>query len=89
MTWLFPEILFASAATVWRFFPPIPRYAIRIEFFGDEIERISENNALTGIPKTVVSHAAIYPASHYVTSRENLMRALGEIDAEMGKECAG
>lgn len=59
--------------------------ALRIEFFGDEIERISEITALTGIPKAVVSHVAIYPASHYVTSRENLARSLVEINTEMGE----
>lgn len=42
--------------------------AIRVEFFGDEIDRISEINALTGQVKSVLSHAAIYPASHYVIS---------------------
>lgn len=44
--------------------------AYRIEFFGDEIERISEINALTGQVKNVVSHVAIYPASHYVISAD-------------------
>ena len=44
--------------------------AIRVEFFGDEIDRISEINALTGNVKSVLSHAAVYPASHYVVSQE-------------------
>ena len=44
--------------------------AIRVEFFGDEIDRISEINAVTGMPERVVQHVAIYPASHYVASKE-------------------
>lgn len=57
--------------------------AIRVEFFGDEIDRISEINALTGQVKNVVSHVAIYPASHYVVAPEKLERAVSEILAEM------
>ncbi len=57
--------------------------AIRVEFFGDEIDRISEINAVTGLPERVISHVAIYPASHYVASREKLNRATLEIEKEM------
>ena len=57
--------------------------AIRIEFFGDEVDRISEINAVTGIPERVISHVAIYPASHYVTTPEKMQRALVEIREEM------
>ncbi len=57
--------------------------AIRVEFFGDEIDRISEINAVTGLPERVVGHVAIYPASHYVASREKLNRAILEIESEM------
>lgn len=57
--------------------------AIRVEFFGDEIDRISEINAVTGIPERVVNHVAIYPASHYVASRDKMNRAILEIEAEM------
>ena len=56
--------------------------AIRIEFFGDEIERISEFNPLTGIADRVLSHVVIYPASHYVTSHDKLERAIREIRRE-------
>ena len=59
--------------------------AIRIEFFGDEIDRISEINALTGVAERYVDHVAIYPASHYVASREKLERAM----AEIRRECDG
>ena len=57
--------------------------AIRVEFFGDEIDRISEINALTGAVKNVVSHVAIYPASHYVVSPEKMEEALQKINNEM------
>lgn len=60
--------------------------AIRVEFFGDEIDRISEINALTGQVKNVLSHVAIYPASHYVVAPEKLEKAITEILAEMEEQ---
>ncbi len=62
--------------------------AIRIEFFGDEIDRISEINAVTGMPERVINHVAIYPASHYVTTKEKMERAIGEIGREMEERVA-
>ena len=62
--------------------------AIRVEFFGDEIDRISEINPLTGAVKNVVSHVAIYPASHYVVSPEKMEDALKQINDEMEKQVA-
>lgn len=62
--------------------------AIRVEFFGDEIDRISEINALTGAVKNVVSHVAIYPASHYVVSPEKMEEALEKISNEMEQRVA-
>ena len=59
--------------------------AIRVEFFGDEIDRISEINPLTGEVKNSVSHVAIYPASHYVVAPEKLESALEEIHDEMSQ----
>ncbi|MGN0605268.1 MAG: excinuclease ABC subunit UvrB [Oscillospiraceae bacterium] len=59
--------------------------AIRVEFFGDEIDRISEINHLTGEVKAVVSYYAIYPASHYIVKGERLDRALKEIDDELAE----
>ena len=56
--------------------------AIRVEFFGDEIDRISDINVVTGAPIRTLSHVAIYPASHYVTTHEKMERAIGEIRAE-------
>ncbi|MBE6775663.1 MAG: excinuclease ABC subunit UvrB [Ruminococcaceae bacterium] len=57
--------------------------AIRVEFFGDEIDRISEINPLTGEVKNNVSHVAIYPASHYVVAPDKLEKALDDIKQEM------
>ena len=56
---------------------------VRIEFFGDEVDRISEINSLTGELKAELKHVAIYPASHYIVPREKMMRAIGDIEAEM------
>ena len=58
-------------------------FAIRVEFFGDEIDRICEFNPLTGQVNNTVSHVAIYPASHYVVSREKMEHAINEIYFEM------
>ena len=57
--------------------------AIRVEFFGDEIDRISEINTLTGEVKAVVSHIAIYPASHYIVPAEKLRAGIQEIEREL------
>ena len=56
---------------------------LRVEFFGDEIDRITEINALTGEVKANLRHAAIYPASHYIVPREKMQRAIRDIEAEM------
>ena len=57
--------------------------AYRIEFFGDEIDRIREINYLTGEVKNTISHLAIFPASHYIISDEKLKKALERIQDEM------
>jgi excinuclease ABC subunit B len=57
--------------------------AVRVEFFGDEIERISEIDTLTGEVLALRSHVAVFPASHYATSREKLERGLVEIERDM------
>ena len=57
--------------------------AIRIEFFGDEIDRISEIDVLTGEVLGTRNHISIFPASHYVTNSDNLRRALRDISAEL------
>ena len=62
--------------------------AIRVEFFGDEIDRISEIHALTGELLGTVSHAPIYPASHYIVPRDKLLKAIGEIKEELTERIA-
>jgi len=57
--------------------------AIRVEFFGDEIDRISEIHVVTGVPVRVLQHIAIYPASHYVTTEEKMERAVDQIRTEL------
>lgn len=59
---------------------------IRVEFFGDEIDRISEFNTITGMADRFVEHVAIYPASHYVASQEKMARAMVEIQKECDQQ---
>ena len=60
-------------------------YAIRVEFFGDEVDRISEINPVTGQAQRVLQHVAIYPASHYVTTKDKMERAAAEIERELAE----
>ena len=60
--------------------------AIRVEFFGEEIDRISEMNPLTGERKNVVKHVAIFPASHYIVSPEKMDAGLNSIRQEMDQQ---
>ena len=62
--------------------------AVRIEMFGDEIERILEVDTMTGEILAERKHIVIYPASHFVTSRENLQRAVTDIEAELAERLA-
>ncbi len=62
--------------------------AIRVEFFGDEVDRISEINAVSGMTERYLDHVAIYPASHYVASREKMERAMNEIRKECDQQVA-
>ena len=59
--------------------------AVRVEFFGDEIDRIVEFHALTGTAVATLNHIVIYPASHYTTSLEKRERAIAEIEAELAE----
>ena len=61
-------------------------FAIRVEFFGDEIDRIVEFDPLTGEHKNVVRHVAIFPASHYIVSPEKMQEGLKKIQAEMEEQ---
>ncbi len=60
--------------------------ALRVEFFGDEIDRISEFEAVTGTAKRELVHAAVFPASHYIVGREKKEKALEEIEKEMEQQ---
>lgn len=62
--------------------------AVRIEMFDDEIERLLEVDVLTGEVEARRTHVAIFPASHYVTSKENMERAMGDIRAELKERLA-
>ncbi len=62
--------------------------AVRVEFFGDEVDRICKINVVTGEAVADMSHIAIYPASHYVTSAETRKKALDEIIAELDERIA-
>ncbi len=57
--------------------------AVRVEFFGDEIDRICEIHVLTGEIKATLEHISIYPASHYVTTKDKLAAAVEQIEADM------
>jgi excinuclease ABC subunit B len=59
--------------------------ALRVEFFGDEIDRIAEFDVLTGEVKVQLSHAAVFPASHYVVPQEKILEACDRIEAELAE----
>ena len=61
---------------------------IRVEFFGDEIDRITEINPLTGELMATVRHAAIYPASHYIVGGEKMNKAIAELERELEERLA-
>jgi excinuclease ABC subunit B len=74
---------FRIRGDVFDIMPASGKNAIRVEFFGDEIDRICEINTTTGEVLGVLSYAAIYPASHYATSDEKREAAIREIECEM------
>ena len=59
--------------------------AVRVEFFGDEIDRITEVNAVTGEVKATLKHAAIYPASHYIIPKDKLEIAIENVEEELAE----
>lgn len=59
--------------------------AVRVEFFGDEVDRIAEFDPLTGEVKAYLKHTAIFPASHYVVPPEQMERAIHDIEAELAE----
>jgi excinuclease ABC subunit B len=69
-------------------FPAYAEQAIRIELWGDEVERISKINPLTGVTIAQLDQCAIYPAKHFVTERSKIERAVGSIRAELAERLA-
>ena len=75
---------FRVRGDVLEIFPAVSeQYAIRVEFFGDEVDRITEIDVLTGEIKSALDHVAIFPASHYVVSQETMNRATQAIEEEL------
>jgi excinuclease ABC subunit B len=81
---------FRARGDVLEIFPArsLENEAIRVEFFGDEIERISEYNVLTGEAYYTREHIVIFPASHYVTGSERMKNAIRTIEAELEEQLA-
>ena len=78
---------FRVRGDVVEIFPAVSRdTVIRVEFFGDEIDRLSEVNPLTGEVKAVIKHVAIYPASHYIVPKEKMHQAIFEIENELNQQ---
>jgi len=80
---------FRVRGDVVEIFPPMSEdTAIRVEFFGDEIDRISEFTPLTGQVKSTLNHVLLYPASHYIVPQDKMNRALTEIHDELQQRIA-
>jgi excinuclease ABC subunit B len=78
---------FRVKGDVVEIFPPSEEeLAIRIEFFGDKVERISLVDPLLGSTKKILSHVTIFPASHYATTKERMEHAIKAIQIELGEE---
>lgn len=74
---------FRARGDIIDIFPAGADHAVRIELFGDEIEQIKELNPITGEILGIRNHVSIFPASHYVTSKENMSRAIVSIEEEL------
>ena len=81
--WRWNGEIFACAAIRWIFIRQERRTAVRIELFGDEVETIKEINPVTGEIVGIRNHVAIYPASHYVTSKDKIEHAAETINEEL------
>ena len=78
---------FRAMGDVLDIFPPSSsNTALRVEFFGDEIERITEIDVLTGEVKGLRSHIAVFPASHFTTKKDKMERAIKTIEAELEEQ---
>ena len=76
---------FRARGDIVDIYPAGGESAVRVEMFGDEIECIKEINPLTGEVTGIRNHISIFPASHYVTSKENMQRAVASIKEELGE----
>lgn len=83
MRWIFTEAPSVSAGTLGDFSGQQSDTAVRVEFFGDEIDRISEIDVLTGEIKCQLAHIGIFPASHYVVPAEQIQKAAIAIEEEL------
>lgn len=89
MRWIFTAALSGCAAMCWRFFPAnADGYAYRVEFFGDEIDRITEIDVLTGEIKKGLDFIAVFPASHYVVPMDKILKAADAIEEELEERVA-
>jgi excinuclease ABC subunit B len=84
----FERGVFRVRGDVIDIYPAYLENSIRVEFFGDEIERICEVNAITGEVVNILQHAAIFPASHYTTTRAKMERAIVTIEEELDERLA-
>src|SRR5579885_1594687 len=84
----FDRGMFRVRGDVLDIYPSYEDVAVRIEFFGDEIERIVEIDPLTGEILVARDHVDIYPARHWVTTQENLQRAIRDIEEELAERLA-
>ncbi len=80
--------LFRVRGDTLEIFPAYDKKALRVEFFGEEIERISRVDTLTGEIIEVIDEAVVYPASHFVTPEEKIKKAILTIDEELEKRLA-
>ena len=87
MIWIFIGEPFRVRGDVVEIFPANEsELAIRVEFFGDEIDRITQIDVLTGEIKCELNHAAVFPASHYVVPMEQILKAAEAIEEEMEEQ---
>ena len=84
MIWISTGEHSACGEMCWRLYRHMKvKQRSRIEFFGDEVDRIAEIDILTGEIKDELKHVAIFPASHYVVDKENIKRAVHDIEEEL------
>ena len=86
MIWISTAVRSACAVMYWRFSAEETDKAVRVEFFGDEIDRLVQIDTLTGEILCELNHIAIFPASHYVVPMDTILKATGEIEKDMEEQ---